>query len=251
MANTTINVTSTSDSGAGTLRQAITDLNAIVGSHTITFTGLTGTITLASALPALTKSMTITGPGLSSLTISGNNLYRVFSINTGFTVSITDLTILNGKATGTYPATYGGGIYNAGSTLTVNNCTFNGCVATGIGAGIFTQGTTTVTNCSFVSNTNSNASGIFASGGSTTITVGNCTFSGGTGTAYSGNMPGTIYNCTFNGNTGTKAGAINVGVSGSFAILSSTISGNTATDTAGFRPAAECFESIQHPAPIK
>ena len=232
----TINVTSTADSGAGTLRQAITDLNLIAGSHTITFTGLTGTITLASALPTLTKSMTITGPGLSSLTISGNNLYRVFLISGSLTLFISGLTISNGRATGTYPATIGGGIYTTGSTLTVSNCTFNGCYATGAGGAIYSEyGQFSVTNCTFASNTSlSGGGGIWASG--STATVGNCTFSGNTGTAYSGTSSFTIYNCTFNGNTGIKAGAISTGGASS-AILSSTISGNTATDTSGVHPA--------------
>jgi parallel beta-helix repeat protein len=231
MADTTVNVTSTADSGLNTLRQAITDLNLIAGSHTITF-GVTGTITLASALPAINKNMTITGPGLSSLTVSGNSLYRVFNINTGFTVSITGLTISNGKITGN-----GGGIYNAGSSLTVTSCTFTGCYATSIGGAIFSLGQFSVTNCTFASNTaSSGGSGIWASG-SSPATVGNCTFSGNTGTAYSGTVSFTIYNCTFNGNTGLKAGAISTGGSSSSAILSSTISGNTATDTSGFRPA--------------
>jgi len=56
----TITVTSFADSGPGTLRQAIIDANASVGPDTITFS-VPGTITLATALPALTGgSITIT-----------------------------------------------------------------------------------------------------------------------------------------------------------------------------------------------
>ena len=129
----TINVTSTADSGAGTLRQAITDLNAQTGSHTITFTGLTGTITLASVLPTLSRSMTITGPGLSNLTISGNNLYRVFVLGSAtLTFNISGLTIANGRAASAYPGYIGGGIYNpssgSSSTLNVDSCYFTALV---------------------------------------------------------------------------------------------------------------------------
>ena len=57
-------VTSTADSGAGTLRDAITSSNATAGPNTISF-ALTGTapytITLASALPAITQPVTIDG----------------------------------------------------------------------------------------------------------------------------------------------------------------------------------------------
>jgi hypothetical protein len=60
-------VTSTADSGAGSLRQAILDLNAAgAGSHSITFTGGLGTVGLASDLPA------IMGTG-QTITITGNN----------------------------------------------------------------------------------------------------------------------------------------------------------------------------------
>jgi hypothetical protein len=60
----TFTVTNTSDSGAGSLRQAILDNNAGAGGNTIAFlipaSGLQ-TITLASPLPAITKSVTIDG----------------------------------------------------------------------------------------------------------------------------------------------------------------------------------------------
>ena len=60
----TYTVTSTADSGAGTLRQAITDANANPGADTIAF-NITGsgvhTIVLASGLPVVTSPVTIDG----------------------------------------------------------------------------------------------------------------------------------------------------------------------------------------------
>ena len=57
-------VTNTNDSGAGSLRQAILDANANEGAETITFS-IPGsgrhTITLATALPAVTENTTIDG----------------------------------------------------------------------------------------------------------------------------------------------------------------------------------------------
>jgi len=50
----TYTVTTNADSGAGSLRQAITDANAATGSHTIAFSGAIGTINLLSALPSIT-----------------------------------------------------------------------------------------------------------------------------------------------------------------------------------------------------
>jgi|GEM_PF-1453955 len=68
---TTFTVTNTNDTGAGSLRQAITDANAAAGSHVITF-NIPGTgpfvITPASALPGLGNA-SITAP--QSITIDG------------------------------------------------------------------------------------------------------------------------------------------------------------------------------------
>jgi hypothetical protein len=88
-AQSTYTVTTIADSGAGSLRDAITQANATSG-NTINFTGLRGMIVLQSALPTITQNMTITGPGSSLLTISGNKLYPVFSVNSG-TVGISGL----------------------------------------------------------------------------------------------------------------------------------------------------------------
>jgi hypothetical protein len=60
----TYTVTSTADSGAGTLRQAILDANANPGADTIAF-GILGsgvqTITLATPLPPITEAVTVDG----------------------------------------------------------------------------------------------------------------------------------------------------------------------------------------------
>ena len=66
----TFTVSTTADSGAGSLRQAITDANTAGGSNTINFT-ITGIIQLQSALPAITNNLDIEGPGASSLSMRG------------------------------------------------------------------------------------------------------------------------------------------------------------------------------------
>ena len=66
-ANFTANVVGDAGYGAGTtgdLRYCITQLNASPDpTNTIDATGMTGTLTLTSALPAIAKPVTITGPG--------------------------------------------------------------------------------------------------------------------------------------------------------------------------------------------
>ena len=64
-----IQVTNTNDSGPGSLRQAITAANTAPGSIIVFGPGVTGTINLLTALPAVTANMTIVGPGANLLTI--------------------------------------------------------------------------------------------------------------------------------------------------------------------------------------
>ena len=54
-------VTNGSDSGPGSLRQAIFDSNAAGGSNTITINGGVGTVTLSQSLPMITTSVAVTG----------------------------------------------------------------------------------------------------------------------------------------------------------------------------------------------
>ncbi len=113
----TFDVTSNADSGANTLRDAINQANSTAGPNTITFNGGTmsvGTITLASPLPIITQTggLTITGPSGGQV-IDGNNLVQVFFVGTGegtpLSVSMSDLTINQGRAQGGSGGNAGGG----------------------------------------------------------------------------------------------------------------------------------------------
>src|SRR5262245_26547475 len=105
---TTITVTNTLDSGAGSLRQAINDANACSDTNIIEFdAGVTGTITLTSGQLLIAGHVTINGPGADVLSVDGNNATRVFYI-TNHTVTITGLTIANGNA----GVGSGGGIFS-------------------------------------------------------------------------------------------------------------------------------------------
>jgi hypothetical protein len=134
-------VTNTNDSGVGSLRQAILDANACGGA--IAFSNVTGTITLQSSLPSLTTSTSITGPGTNLLTISGNNQFRVLSIDTQASVSLSGLTIADGSVTNAG----GGGIVNAGG-LGLDNCFFVNCkTRDGNGGAISNSGSLRLANC--------------------------------------------------------------------------------------------------------
>ena len=196
----TFTVINLNDSGAGSLRAAITSAGA---GDTIVFqSGLSGTITLASALPAINANLTIQGPGADSLTISGNNAVTVFTINFG-TVAISGLTIANGNSA------FGGGIFNQ-ATLTVTNSTFSGNSAAIYGGGIYNvNGTVTIVNSTFSNNSaGSFGGGIFINSG--TVKVNNSTFSANSAGTLGGgisNVAGalTINNSIFVGNTASSS----------------------------------------------
>jgi CSLREA domain-containing protein len=97
-----------------TLRAAINLANSNIGADTITFS-VSGIITLASPLPAITEEVAIDGSA-QSITVSGASTYQVLHANTSIPLTLNALTIANGNCSGCD----GGGIY-AGGALTLTN----------------------------------------------------------------------------------------------------------------------------------
>ncbi len=141
--STTYTVTTTADSGAGSLRQAIIDANANPSPHTINFSIATGvqTIVLSTALPAITNSnITIdatTQTGYASndpqIVIDGSSLtaytFDGLSIQSASGCTINGLVVNNG--------------FNSGISIlgTSNNNTIQNCFS-----GVNQAGTTAVAN---------------------------------------------------------------------------------------------------------
>ena len=93
---TSIPVTNCNDSGAGSLRDAV---NAAVDGDTVDMSALAcSTITLTSgAISIGVNNLTLQGPGILSLEVSGNDTYRVFwHIGTG-TLTVNDMRVTHGK----------------------------------------------------------------------------------------------------------------------------------------------------------
>jgi CSLREA domain-containing protein len=227
--NSTLDVANSTD-GLCTLREAITAANTDTASgptageceagsssdpDTISLTGVAGTITLGSALPSITASVSINGPGASQLTISGNNSFRVFTLTVAGpgVVNFSALTIANGRISNDV----GGGIYtqNSGnvnvtdSTITNNFAILGGGIGNG-GTGIFTITNSTISN---------NSAG----------TGGGC---------YNGLGTMNVINSTINNNvSGTVAGSGNGGgiitSSENLNIINSTLHNNSATGRGG------------------
>jgi predicted outer membrane repeat protein len=219
-------VTSTVDStDPGTLRTCLTTVNA---GDTIQF-GVTGTVTLTSALPQITQNLTIYGSGPAVLTISGADSYPVFNIASSATVTINGMTIANGNGTN------GGGISNAG-TLTVENGAFTSNLAQSSGGAIASSGTLTVYGVSFFGNGSNSFGGAIYNSDSGALTVSNSTFSGNRsslgGAIAGGNGLVMVVESTFSANAAVDSGGAIYG--GAFlALINSTFSGNSADGQGG------------------
>lgn len=92
-------VTTTAESGPGSLRAALEAANSNPGPDTIGI-GVTGSIDLESALPAISEDVKVRGPGANLLTVrrSGGAAFRIFRIVCCPSVTISGLTISGGRA---------------------------------------------------------------------------------------------------------------------------------------------------------
>ena len=213
-------VNSLADPGDGTcnaaqctLREAIND----PGSTEIGFApGLTGAITLARSglgggTLVIEKTLTITGPGTGIVIRrrSTDPAFRILRIGTGVTVTLTNLTIRNGKTD-----LNGGGINNFG-TLRLTHSTVAGNFATLRGGGIDNHGTLTLTNSRVANNSATREGGGIANSNSGRLTLdkstvaGNSSFLGG-GIVGRGTL--VLTNSTVAGNSATLRGG---GIDGS------------------------------------
>jgi hypothetical protein len=236
-------VTTTADSGMGSLRYAGT--YCPIGS-TITFAGnLSGqSVVLSSGELLLNKNLTVDASTLSGgIRIDAANAGRIFEIGSGSVVTLNSLELVNGfDASGT-----GGGILNNG-TLTLNRCTLSGNSAFGPapidgygGGAIYNQGTATLTlnQCTLTGNAAaanlSRGGGIFNYG---TLTVNQSTLSSNSAAFAGGAIVNmgtffvTLNQSTVAANTSQYGGGID-NYSGTLTINQSTIANNSATIVGG------------------
>ena len=197
----TFMVLNTADSGAGSLRQAITDANNNIGSDVIHFdSGAHGTILLTSGELPITDPVDVQGPGANVLTINGNNASRIFNISANSSVSGVRIANANSNT---------GSILNS-ATLIVSQSTFEG----NLGGSIDNSGILTVSACRFIANTGASYVALDLSGNPYATHRPGGIYNSGTLTVshseFAGNVGGSIYNSgtldisdsTFIANTG-------------------------------------------------
>ena len=162
----TFMVTNTLDAGAGSLRQAVTDANNAAGLDDIVFDAAVAgmTISLTSGELLITDSVDIVGTGE---TVDGGGLSRVLNVDAGgagINVSASDMTLSNGATAGGSggvvrnienltltnanvtggQADFGGGIFNDGGTLSLNDSTLVNNTAAYQGGGLYNRNAGTV-----------------------------------------------------------------------------------------------------------
>jgi Ca2+-binding RTX toxin-like protein len=262
----TVSTTADEDDGdyaAGnlSLREALALADLLPGSDTITFApdlfaNGPATITLAydgadtGSVPdelAIDSEVSIEGPGADLLAISGDDLTRVITVNSGVDATIRGMTIAGGYVTGSN----GGGIYNSG-TLTLDRVVVSNNYSYQAGGGIYNNvGDLTIIDSSIESNDAAQGAGIFhygnGGGGSLNLlnsaVLSNDTFytvsgsnHGGGVFVYSFGAPyasASFVNTTFSDNTAGYGGAVVINGSPTIDFVNSTITKNIVGQQAG------------------
>jgi hypothetical protein len=208
-------VSTLNDGGAGSLRSALANADLAGGSN-ILFV-VNGTIALATALPDITRSVQVLGPGAGVLTVQrslapGMPAFRIFTVDApqgaiqDVTVLLAGLTVSNGQSSG-----YGGGIANS-ANLTLLGMTVTGNSAAPRGGGIYNSSSGTLTLDS-------------------SLISGNSTTQGGGGVFNDGVM--TVSNSTLSGNVGADPDGGAILNLGTLTVLQSTLSGNGGVNALG------------------
>lgn len=179
------------------------------------------------------KRLTLQGAGANSTIINGTSTFNTVTILSSGVVTITDVTIQNGRnafgggimnegylvlvnavVRDNVATQHGGGIWsNGGSTLIIKNSTIEDNVSSFFGGGIISYGTAIINN-STIKNNRSNA------------------LTGG-GIMASGSTPFILSNSTISGNKGVVGGGIRVDNNSTILLSNTTISNNTATSQGG------------------
>ena len=227
-------------SGNTSLRAAIEESNALTGADTINIGA--GTFTLGLGEITITSDITITGAGVDQTFIDGATLDRIFFITSG-TVTISDLTIMGGSATGGGSSGQGGGMYIASAAdVTLNNVVLTANNASGTGGALHNLGTLTLNNVTANLNNADRGAAINNIG---VLVIADSTLSNNTADSAGGAIRNsgtggllTMTNVTISGNTVTSGtgGGIDNYANGAIATLTNvTVTNNSASTGSGIR----------------
>jgi predicted outer membrane repeat protein len=178
---------------------------ALAGGGSVTFNCGASPVTITLTSQKLINSSTnINGGGL--ITLSGGGTTRIFTTTSGVNLTLSNLTLRNGAATGIGTQGDGGAIYNTSGTLNLTSVNFLNNTASRDGGAIIASGTVNISNTTFLNNTASDDGGAFQTQATTLLT-----------------------NSTVSGNSASDRGGGIYNSGGTLTIVSSTISGNVAS----------------------
>lgn len=138
---------------AGTLRNAINQINAGVGGTTTIVIAVDGVLKLTQPLPTIEADVEIVGPGAHRFLLSRDldtGRYRLLTIGQGRNVKISGITLAGGDPDDLVDGD-GGAILNNGA-LALEKCVFAGSIGRRDGGAVFTNGHLTVEECLFQDN---------------------------------------------------------------------------------------------------
>ena len=114
----------TAGSGADTI--------TLAPGGTYTLTGIDNTTEGNNGLPSITSDITIDGNGATIERDSAVQAFRIFHVSFNGNLTLNEVTVSNGRATGSGLGSFGGGILNFG-TVTITNSTISGNSASSVG----------------------------------------------------------------------------------------------------------------------
>jgi|GEM_PF-1831871 len=138
-------VTTTGDSGAGSLREAIS-ISASGDTIRADASLASSSILLTTGPLVVNKNLSIVGLGSNSTSITVGANFRIFNVGAGTTVLLRGYSLALGRANGLGDLGRGGGIFNSGN-LTLTDIKVLGCLAAVGGGGIFSNGTLSTSKC--------------------------------------------------------------------------------------------------------
>ncbi|MEM9538664.1 MAG: CHAT domain-containing protein [Cyanobacteria bacterium P01_E01_bin.42] len=244
-----LTVTSSADSGSGTLRNTIANA---VNSDEIRFSSNMN-IFLNSALEIDNKTLTIDGE-TNTIILDGQSNDRIFEIDNNASVTLNNLTIQNGREA----SDEGGGIYIKDSNLTINNSIITGNSSVDDGGGIFIkESTATINNSTIsgnaISDSNTHGGGIASQNSMLTVESSIISGNSAVGGSRSGggisirNSDATISNTTISNNSAGGNGGGMFLDKGTVTIENSTISQNSSdSDGGGIRLNKENSVTIEN-----
>ena len=202
----TVIVTTISDSGPGSLRQAIADT---APGDTITFAAaLSGQTIILSETLVIAQDIALDGATLPApVTLSGNNQVRVMVIDAGVTAWLTDLIIADGQARGDSTGEVNGGALLTSGNVTLHRIYFRHNQVIGIdgaeddsyytyafGGAIYNSGNLTITQSIFDGNAAQRGNGGAIYHGMGQLVVRASTFVNNSTYAYQNSQGGAILN---------------------------------------------------------